>query len=109
MEDWHATDKFGNTVHFNFCHYTDVSSCDGVGDNFGYLETKGGSCEQLTSDSPDAEIVESSSRTSLTDAEDTQEGLRIERAGGSACPEDDSRQLTLTIDIWCNPAYEQNP
>ena len=91
MIDWNAHDKFGNTVYFNFCYYTDVSSCDGVGDNFAFLETKTGSCEQLTSDAPGAEIVESSTRISLTDAEDTQEGLRIERAGGAECPEDNSR------------------
>lgn len=71
--------------------------------------TKGGSCEQLTSNTPSAEVIEASERISLIDPEDTQEGLRITRAGGSECPADATRDLTFTVDIWCNPAYEQMP
>ena len=87
MQDWKVNDKFGNTVYFNFCHYTDTSvgGCDSLGDNFGYMSAKG-SCSQLTSDSPGAEVVEASERMSLVDPTETLEGVRIERAGGSECP-----------------------
>lgn len=71
MDDWHVTDHFGNKLSFNFCHYTDNSLCDGAGDNFGHIVTPQGSCSELTSDSPTAEIIEASSRTSLTDPSDT--------------------------------------
>ena len=106
--DWPAEDKFGNKIFFNFCHYTDTSyNCDSESDNFAYMLTKGGSCEQLTSNDPSAEVIEVSERISLTDLEETQDGLRIMRAGGSECPEDNLRELTFTVDIWCNPAYTQ--
>ena len=41
--DWKVNDKFGNSVYFNFCHYTDTSagSCDSLGDNFAYMSVKG--------------------------------------------------------------------
>ena len=109
--DWKVQDKLGNTVYFNFCYYTDtdVGACgDSLGDNFAYMSARG-TCSQLTSDSPGAEIVEASERTSLVDPTQTQEGVRIERAGGSECPQDSLRQLTFTVDVWCNPAYEQMP
>ena len=55
-------------------------NCDSESDNFGYMVTKGGSCEQLTSNDPSAEVIEVSERVSLTDIGDTQDGLRISRA-----------------------------
>ena len=31
------------------------------------------------------------------------------RGGGSECEDDSSREMTLTIDVWCNPDYAQLP
>jgi hypothetical protein len=31
------------------------------------------------------------------------------RAGGNECPENSLKDLMLIIDIWCNPAYNQQP
>ena len=36
-------------------------------------------------------------------------GLRILRAGGDVCPADDTRLLSFTIDIWCDPDVTRNP
>jgi len=87
--DWRAYDKFDNMVYFNFCHYTDPTWCgeEYDHDNFGYLVTKNGGCELLTSNVPSAEVLEMSERVDLIDPNETQEGLRIMRTGGGECPE----------------------
>ena len=106
-EDWRATDQEGNSIFFNFCHYTDTSACgtNKIDDNFAFMLPKGGECNPITSNTPNAELVEVTERDDLVDPDETQTGIRIMRAGGGECPQDDSRQLLLTIDIWCNPAY----
>ena len=61
----------------------------------------------LTSDSPQAEVTEEISRT--TKDGDTQTGLRILRAGGDVCPQDDTRLLSFTLDVYCDSDQTRNP
>ena len=108
----------GHSIYFNFCHYTDLSQCENeheIQDNFAYRieplapgETHG-ECAPLTSNAPLSDVIEDRARPSLSNPEETQEGVRIMRAGGVECPEDPSYRLSLTLDIWCNPAYTGNP
>ena len=59
-------------------------------------------CSELTSSEPRAELSEYVQRPSTLKKGEDQEGLRLTRAGGSTCDEDPKRQLSFTVDIWCN-------
>ena len=103
--DWKAKDpKTGETVSFNLCHYADTAECGSDekddGDAFAYMTKDGGKCAMLTSDTPQAEVA---TIVTKTVGEDEVEGVRIMRAGGSACPADDSKALSFTLDVWCSP------
>ena len=63
----------------------------------------------LTSDTPQAELVDEMTRTDPNDPDSTQRGIRILRAGGDVCPADDTRLLSFTLDVWCNPDASRNP
>lgn len=44
-----------------------------------------------------------------TDRGSDQPGIRILRAGGSDCPDDTSRQMSFTVDIWCDQNAKDQP
>jgi len=74
------------------------------------LEKNGpGSCLQLTSDAQSAELILNTSRDDPSNKEKDQEGIRILRAGGSDCPDDPGRQMSFTVDIWCDPGATGAP
>ena len=62
-----------------------------------------GKCLQLTNDAATAEVIMDNSRSDPSNASADQLGIRVMRAGGSTCPEDSSKQMSFTVDIWCNP------
>ena len=105
-DDWKVTDpKTGESVAFNVCHYANTGDCEGKEDAFAYM-TKSGGCSMLTSETPQAEITGIVSKT-VKDEE--YEGIRILRGGGDSCPQDDSRLLTFTLDVWCNSDASKEP
>lgn len=110
--DWStagADAKKPSTVYFNLCHFADTSSCGNAKDDaFAYRSDESGNCEMLTSESPQAEVVEGVTRNDPTDGSE-QRGLRILRGGGDECPSDSTRLLEFTIDVWCNEDQTRNP
>jgi len=60
----------------------------------------------LTSDTPQAELTELISKTQ---GDDEVEGIRLMRAGGDVCPQDESQLMTFTLDVWCNDGANRDP
>ena len=54
-------------------------------------------------------MQEEISRTDPDFPERTQNGIRLRRAGGDVCPQDDTRLLSFTLDIYCNDEVTRNP
>jgi hypothetical protein len=106
--DWNAN-AAGKEVSFNFCMYVNKASCSpGDSESFALEESGPGSCLQLTSDAQSAELVMNNSRDDPS-SKDEQLGIRILRAGGSDCPEDPGRQMSFTVDIWCDADATGSP
>ena len=73
------------------------------------MTDESGNCQMLTSDAPQAEIVEEVTRQSPNDPDSEQRGLRLKRAGGDDCPADSNRLLQFTLDVFCNEDVSRNP
>ena len=112
-EDWRvqgADKKSPMTVYFNICHYADTSSCSSpMDDGFAYRSDDNGNCQMLTSESPQAEVTAEITRSSPSDPDSEQRGIRILRAGGDICPADDTRLLSFTLDVFCDQDSPRNP
>ena len=63
----------------------------------------------LTSETPQAEMEEEISREDPNNPDEIQNGVRIRRAGGDVCPQDDTRLLAFTLDVYCNEDAPRNP
>jgi len=104
--DWSAEESTtGETIFFNFCHFVDHSQCEGEKtESFGFTTPSVGSgtCTRITSDTPQAELVEEISRDNPKNLDQEQAGIRLTRTGGATCADDDDRVMSMTVDIWCN-------
>lgn len=95
-------------MSFNFCQFAESQSAGCEKDAFGFMK-EGPKCVELTSDEPKAEVNSYVERASSIKKGDDQEGIRVERAGGAICAEDDTQLYGLMIDVWCNPDVKDAP
>ena len=83
------TDSKGRHISFNFCIYSEASSQGCENDSFGFMK-EGNQCKELTSEEPQAELIDYVERGTKVKTADGDKGIRLTRAGGATCPEDAS-------------------
>lgn len=93
-------------LNFNFCKFTKPAGCD---DETFAFQAAGFDCDELTSDVPQAELNWSIGRASLTQKGETQQGIRLRRAGGTTCDKSPGQLMSVTIDVWCDPDAKDEP